>query len=118
CFIIPTHSYISLFFFPGYPHHRDLHSFPTRRSSDLSGGVPTHRPFGPPTLLVLAEPTDPRARVRPFGFRTESRPDRTKRSDGRQARVAGSPIAGRGVRTALSRLRVRSNGGGAGRQDE
>src|SRR5438876_6989760 len=27
---------VLLFFFPCYPHHRDLHSFPTRRSSDLS----------------------------------------------------------------------------------
>src|SRR5690242_21305143 len=26
-----------LFFFQGYGHHRDLHSFPTRRSSDLLG---------------------------------------------------------------------------------
>src|SRR5437762_14383752 len=25
-----------LFFFSGYGHHRDLHSFPTRRSSDLT----------------------------------------------------------------------------------
>src|SRR5205807_9457470 len=33
------------FFFHGYPHHRDLHSFPTRRSSDLlaSTGVPCPR---------------------------------------------------------------------------
>src|SRR5437762_12619124 len=27
--------YLSLFFFYCYGHHRDLHSFPTRRSSDL-----------------------------------------------------------------------------------
>src|SRR5438445_2475532 len=26
------------FFFQGYGDHRDLHSFPTRRSSDLQGG--------------------------------------------------------------------------------
>src|SRR5205809_4709172 len=26
-----------LFFFSSYGHHRDLHSFPTRRSSDLLG---------------------------------------------------------------------------------
>src|SRR5712671_2749278 len=28
------------FFFYGYGDHRDLHSFPTRRSSDLSGRAP------------------------------------------------------------------------------
>src|SRR5438132_4591583 len=28
--------YILFFFFYGYGHHRDLHSFPTRRSSDLT----------------------------------------------------------------------------------
>src|SRR5207249_11998126 len=33
----PPH-YISFFFFQYSPHHRDLHSFPTRRSSDL--GIP------------------------------------------------------------------------------
>src|SRR5947209_3980839 len=27
--------YIFIFFFKWYGHHRDLHSFPTRRSSDL-----------------------------------------------------------------------------------
>src|SRR5437879_12052185 len=29
------HSLLSLFFFSCYADHRDLHSFPTRRSSDL-----------------------------------------------------------------------------------
>src|SRR5207253_10526518 len=33
----PTLSF-SNFFFYGYADHRDLHSFPTRRSSDLSAG--------------------------------------------------------------------------------
>src|SRR5438034_8733533 len=28
-------SFFSFFFFSSYGHHRDLHSFPTRRSSDL-----------------------------------------------------------------------------------
>src|SRR5207248_4166145 len=28
-------SFYASFFFPCYPHPRDLHSFPTRRSSDL-----------------------------------------------------------------------------------
>src|SRR3712207_8440089 len=35
--------YISIFFFYGYGDHRDLHSFPTRRSSDLAV---VHRPAG------------------------------------------------------------------------
>src|SRR5262249_24192813 len=30
-----TSLFLSLFFFQEYGHHRDLHSFPTRRSSDL-----------------------------------------------------------------------------------
>src|SRR5215207_3958455 len=30
-----TCGYVPLFFFNGYGDHRDLHSFPTRRSSDL-----------------------------------------------------------------------------------
>src|SRR5262245_64349915 len=30
-------SFFLLFFFLSYGHHRDLHSFPTRRSSDLCG---------------------------------------------------------------------------------
>src|SRR5947199_4800018 len=34
-----------VFFFPCYRHHRDLHSFPTRRSSDLLA-----RPVGGPRL--------------------------------------------------------------------
>src|SRR5207247_4258427 len=32
-----SHSTTSSFFFKSHDHHRDLHSFPTRRSSDLSG---------------------------------------------------------------------------------
>src|SRR5207248_10750045 len=38
--LIPTSSHLSTFFFSFYCSraHRDLHSFPTRRSSDLSEG--------------------------------------------------------------------------------
>src|SRR5688500_20211067 len=32
CCSVPS---VFFFFFYGYAHHRDLHSFPTRRSSDL-----------------------------------------------------------------------------------
>src|SRR4029434_2313678 len=45
-----------LFFFEGYGDHRDLHSFPTRRSSDLK------LPIGPP-------PISPKV----FNSRTEGR---------------------------------------------
>src|SRR5947209_18450398 len=31
---------LSAIFFSRYPHHRDLHSFPTRRSSDLCSAQP------------------------------------------------------------------------------
>src|SRR6266481_6776304 len=31
-------TFFFFFFFNGYGHHRDLHSFPTRRSSDLASG--------------------------------------------------------------------------------
>src|SRR5699024_11420504 len=33
---VPAIAYFRLFFFTGYGDHRDLHSFPTRRSSDLT----------------------------------------------------------------------------------
>src|SRR5579863_10724148 len=33
-----------VFFFSGYGHPRDLHSFPTRRSSDLMGPPPPRPP--------------------------------------------------------------------------
>src|SRR5699024_12450235 len=35
-FFSPLLSFCHLFFFYCYGHHRDLHSFPTRRSSDLA----------------------------------------------------------------------------------
>src|SRR5690349_22607048 len=35
---MPRHSVFCLFFFSCYGDHRDLHSFPTRRSSDLTVG--------------------------------------------------------------------------------
>src|SRR5205807_9136667 len=34
-------AYTQLFFFYSYHHHRDLHSFPTRRSSDLWAPPPS-----------------------------------------------------------------------------
>src|SRR3712207_9013162 len=37
-----------VFFFKGYGDHRDLHSFPTRRTSDLRPGRPS-RGVPPPT---------------------------------------------------------------------
>src|SRR5438034_2405036 len=38
--------YSFLFFFQGYGDHRDLHSFPTRRSSDLRAGAEMARRGG------------------------------------------------------------------------
>src|SRR5438552_9844264 len=35
--ILTLQHHTPFFLFPSYPHHRDLHSFPTRRSSDLRG---------------------------------------------------------------------------------
>src|SRR5437868_11824091 len=34
----PIHLSLASFLFSGHGHHRDLHSFPTRRSSDLGSG--------------------------------------------------------------------------------
>src|SRR5437660_7173255 len=40
------HSFIFLFFFLSYGAHRDLHSFPTRRSSDLKAAMAQRRRRG------------------------------------------------------------------------
>src|SRR5207248_3746217 len=40
---VVTTSALSLFFLYSYRHHPDLHSFPTRRSSDLPGPHARHR---------------------------------------------------------------------------
>src|SRR6266487_6008749 len=43
-----------LFFFKRYPHHRDLHSFPTRRSSDLDQQSRKHlRPQPRPRKILV-----------------------------------------------------------------
>src|SRR5947209_17790966 len=44
----------SLFFFYAYASHRDLHSFPTRRSSDL-GELPQHPVLSAPGWWVRRE---------------------------------------------------------------
>src|SRR5205807_10119484 len=46
-----------LFFFKSYADHRDLHSFPTRRSSDLRASHPDH------PAHRLPGPGDPRGRA-------------------------------------------------------
>src|SRR5437879_11166846 len=52
--------FIFLIFFQSYAHHLDLHSFPTRRSSDLSVvTIPLHEP---PTCC--ADHAAPLVRVR------------------------------------------------------
>src|SRR5699024_12852834 len=45
--LVYTCCVVANFFFDAYSHHRDFHSFPTRRSSDLAicnngGGSPGH----------------------------------------------------------------------------
>src|SRR5207248_11745370 len=49
----------SLFFFTGSGDHRDLHSFPTRRSSDLSSPAPKLRTSRAtePRLAAICVPT-------------------------------------------------------------
>src|SRR5205807_4284710 len=47
-----------LFFFSSYSHHRDLHSFPTRRSSDLEtpgAGVDVRGPQPHAQQMISAE---------------------------------------------------------------
>src|SRR5207302_10722790 len=57
----------SLFFFYCYAHHRHLHSFPTRRSSDLASVVFRYSaaavsfPVGITPVLVVSIRTRPRA---------------------------------------------------------
>src|SRR5207249_10552931 len=46
--------------FNRYPYHRDLHSFPTRRSSDLAGGD-----VSPPVGHVAQGPQGRSARAQP-----------------------------------------------------
>src|SRR5688572_31728457 len=72
-------SFLSFFFFSCYGAHRDLHSFPTRRSSDLS--APRHRPHVEPARCNAASrpacpgprstpaPRDPRG---PMALQTRS----------------------------------------------
>src|SRR5207302_11412804 len=70
---VPRCSTCVLFLFQHYVNHRDLHSFPTRRSSDL--GAPQEQPAAPRGRAVLrllpvgrghgrrrAPPARPRAR--------------------------------------------------------
>src|SRR5947208_8876209 len=50
-------SWLSLFFFYCYADHRDLHSFPTRRSSDLRGPAVVAAAFHAGLDRELPEPT-------------------------------------------------------------
>src|SRR5690348_18485804 len=77
------------FFFEGHGDHRDLHSFPTRRSSDLRRRTRRTRP--PVT------PTGPAWRARCGGARTCSATARTRTSaprstSGRARRTASPPL--------------------------
>src|SRR5256885_7575236 len=75
------------FFFLLYGHHRDLHSFPTRRSSDLYFQCHT----GPSTHLPAAceRSTTPQAQARNASIFRHFRPAMAR------ARTFSAPIAGR-----------------------
>src|SRR5438132_3370442 len=57
-------SYILLFFFSCSGHPRDLHSFPTRRSSDLHVSLRRRVAFSPGDPCGVHLPTEPR-RIHP-----------------------------------------------------
>src|SRR5437764_15157639 len=52
------------FFFQSTGHHRDLHSFPTRRSSDLCARRPRQSPRGQGAVRDLKKTLEERARRR------------------------------------------------------
>src|SRR5436309_4918292 len=51
----PTFLQFLFLFFKGYAAPRDLHSFPSRRSSDLLAGSLERQEFGQPVCVVRAE---------------------------------------------------------------
>src|SRR5437867_189405 len=55
----PLSHYIFFFSFQCYAHHRALHSFPTRRSSDLTGR--NGRPFGLTKFRTMHPCDEPRS---------------------------------------------------------
>src|SRR5690606_41392492 len=68
--------FLSVFFFYSDGYHRDLLSFPTRRSSDLTSGVGT-MPSGSVTRRAALSASLPTERTRAGAWRGSSmRPDR------------------------------------------
>src|SRR5205085_12081585 len=73
------------FFFSWYGDHRDLHSFPTRRSSDLVRAAGPHR-GGPATAAGPARPD----RLRPLVYRWHLHPGQP----GGRRRLVKKKVAG------------------------
>src|SRR5699024_12623754 len=75
-------STLFLFSFDGV--HRDLHSFPTRRSSDLSLQVVSRpwRPLGRSPICARADADSVRCERRPTGIRSSSCSGTGTRDDG------------------------------------
>src|SRR5215213_6120035 len=96
----PLHAF---FFFSCYGDHRDLHSFPTRRSSDLSGVDPQRgagQSWEPPDYRDrVLEPDGRIARSERFGVHADST---RYGSDGLASRVATPPVASPGVTEQLA----------------
>src|SRR5207249_11773441 len=59
------------FFFHCYGDHRDLHSFPTRRSSDLNLGWAAAWPSVTSTTTAASTPSSPPMTVLPTSFTTK-----------------------------------------------
>src|SRR5436189_5093392 len=95
---LSSHNY-SIFFFYFYGDHRDLHSFPTRRSSDLRVH---HVLLGPEVALAAL-----RARLRGLPRRRVDRELRVLREDRRRAPLA-VPHRERHAEEALPRDAPRS----------
>src|SRR5947209_13209946 len=84
---------VSCFFFSSYVHHRHLHSFPTRRSSDLSASAESAtRWCSPATARVSASPAfatksssmPPKALRRPASTTTSRSEEHTSELQSRQ----------------------------------
>src|SRR5688572_31814769 len=71
--VSPFNTHIRIFSVDSRRAHRDLHSFPTRRSSDLPGSVTSHAPTGP----TRHRPRQPR----PAPCRDGARPGPVGRSE-------------------------------------
>src|SRR5204862_7304852 len=89
-FTLTIHILYSLFFFfHTYGDHRDLHSFATRRSSDLSGSCRSPEPCRPDST-----PGNPARRIRgqTSARRHPRSPRRVRRADRKSTRLNSSHV--------------------------